>query len=108
MPWSTAACGAHQGERRLGRRRPVRPVQGPAPATPIWGQVLRGDKLFGGEDWPTALVVKAGEFRPTPSRDGHRWRARRDTEFYHIGMPIGVSLFVWLPAERAKWLEMDA
>jgi hypothetical protein len=67
-----------------------------------------GDKLFGGEDWPTALVVKAGEFRPTPSRDGHRWRARRDTDFYHIGMPTGVSLFVWLPEERAKWLEMDA
>ncbi len=64
--------------------------------------------MFGGEDWPTALVVKAGEFRPTPIHDVHRCRAGRDTEFYHIGMPTGVSLSVWLPAERAKWLEMDA
>jgi predicted ArsR family transcriptional regulator len=49
-----------------------------------------------------------GEGRYGPFKAGESRPARRDTEFYHIGMPTGVSLFVWLPEERAKWLEMDA
>ena len=35
----------------------------------------------------------------------HGRTAARDIEFIRKGMPTGVSLFVWLPQKRQKYLE---
>jgi len=42
-----------------------------------------------------------------------RWLSKylkcRDEYYAELtGIPTGVSLFVWLPEERAKWVEMRA
>ena len=67
-----------------------------------------GDKFFGGTSCSGARTgpprwwsrpASSGPHRSTTSTDAARG-------VYHIGMPTGVSLSVWLPAERAKWLEI--
>ena len=58
-------------------------------------------------DAPTAFVLKEGEPWPFPDGWGnhdHGRVASRDVEFIRKGMPTGVSLFVWLPERREKYL----
>jgi hypothetical protein len=46
-------------------------------------------------DLPVALTVRQGEL--LPGRGPYRYRAREDTEFVRIGMPVGIVLYVSLP-----------
>ena len=50
------------------------------------------------ERLPVALTVRKGELLPPT----YRWRATEDTEFDRIGMPTGLSPFVWLPENAPR------
>ena len=57
----------------------------------------------------TAFIVREGERWPIPDDEGdYRRVASREVEFIRNGMPTGVSLFVWLPDRREKWVERRA
>jgi hypothetical protein len=71
-----------------------------------YGQLVRrvtswtiqsGKRVEHASELPVALTVRKGELLPPT----YRWRATEDTEFVRIGMPTGLSLFVWLPEKLA-------
>ena len=68
-----------------------------------YGPLVRRKSMYNeyGPEVPTATVIREGD--PWPWRYGYV--AREDTELVHSGMPTGASLLVWLPEDRAKYLE---
>ena len=60
------------------------------------------------EDSHPTEVIRPSNCRPFPDGRGnydHGRTAARDIEFICKGMPTGVSLSVWLPQKREKYLE---